>query len=185
MGGRNSSRWPAGYKRREIVENCRLVSIKDLYRLGILVHGERDVAGGKSIALRSKDSVVHLELDGTDIEHPICRVKCYPPDGRNVSQKLALEIIQSRYGTPYFFRCPLKVGGACLGRTAILFLPPEAVSFGCRTCHKLSYRSVLRCEAGGARRRNRPKAKPSDSSAAENSPPTGSADSDGIGSGDI
>jgi hypothetical protein len=49
----------------------------------------------------------------------------------------------SRFGSDkWWFRCPLIVEGVVCGRSVgKLYLPPGAKYFGCRHCHKLSYRS--------------------------------------------
>jgi hypothetical protein len=45
-------------------------------------------------------------------------------------------------GTRYLAVCPLEVNGVrCRRRTAKLYLPPGSPYFGCRHCHKLTYRS--------------------------------------------
>lgn len=45
-------------------------------------------------------------------------------------------------GWRWWFRCPLITNGiACKRRVGKLYLPPGAKYFGCRICHRLSYRS--------------------------------------------
>ena len=45
-------------------------------------------------------------------------------------------------GLRWWFTCPLIVNGvACQRRVGKLYLPPRARYFGCRNCHRLSYRS--------------------------------------------
>jgi hypothetical protein len=45
-------------------------------------------------------------------------------------------------GSRLWFRCPLLTsGGACRRRCRTLFLPYGASHFGCRECHRLTYRS--------------------------------------------
>jgi hypothetical protein len=45
-------------------------------------------------------------------------------------------------GQRWWFICPLVVAGVpCNRRAAKLFLPPGAQYFGCRHCHRLTYRS--------------------------------------------
>lgn len=45
-------------------------------------------------------------------------------------------------GRRWWFTCPLIVDGvACRRRVGKLHLPPGAKYFGCRTCHRLTYRS--------------------------------------------
>lgn len=45
-------------------------------------------------------------------------------------------------GKRWWFTCPLNVDGvACNRRVGTLYLPPGAKLFGCRACHRLTYRS--------------------------------------------
>ena len=45
-------------------------------------------------------------------------------------------------GLRWWFTCPLSVNGvACNRRVGTLYLSPGAKYFGCRHCHKLTYRS--------------------------------------------
>ncbi len=45
-------------------------------------------------------------------------------------------------GRRWWFTCPLIVNGrACNRRVGKLYLPPGAQFFGCRCCHRLTYRS--------------------------------------------
>ncbi len=45
-------------------------------------------------------------------------------------------------GSRWWFTCPLVVGGnACNRRAGKLYLSPGSRYFGCRQCHKLTYRS--------------------------------------------
>jgi len=45
-------------------------------------------------------------------------------------------------GLRWWFTCPLIVDGVpCNRRVGKLFLPPQAKYFGCRHCHRLTYRS--------------------------------------------
>jgi hypothetical protein len=46
-------------------------------------------------------------------------------------------------GLRWWFVCPLVVGGRpCDRRVGKLYLPPRARYFGCRHCHRLTYRSA-------------------------------------------
>ncbi len=45
-------------------------------------------------------------------------------------------------GQRWWFTCPITINGvACNHRVGKLYLPPYAKYFGCRHCHRLSYRS--------------------------------------------
>jgi len=45
-------------------------------------------------------------------------------------------------GVRTWFQCPLSANGSdCNRRVGCLYLPPGAKVFGCRTCHRLTYKS--------------------------------------------
>lgn len=54
-------------------------------------------------------------------------------------------------GRRRWFTCPLIVNGvACKHRVGKLYLPPGARYFGCRTCHRLTYRSCQEAHQAAA-----------------------------------
>jgi hypothetical protein len=64
-------------------------------------------------------------------------------DSEDVEIPVALLPTRTQFsGWRWWFRCPLIINGiACKLRAGKLYLPPGAKYFGCRTCHRLSYRS--------------------------------------------
>jgi hypothetical protein len=64
-------------------------------------------------------------------------------DSEDVRIPIQLQTTPAQFGgRRWWFTCPLIVGGvACNCRTGKLYLPPGARYFGCRHCHRLTYRS--------------------------------------------
>ena len=62
----------------------------------------------------------------------------------SVTYPLAVEVRPCRFGGwRVYVRCPLSRNGqACGRRCEKVYLPPGARYFGCRTCHRLTYRSA-------------------------------------------
>jgi hypothetical protein len=63
--------------------------------------------------------------------------------GEKIDLPVRLETTWPRFGgTRWWGRCPLVINGqACNRRVAVLYLPPRGKYFGCRSCHRLAYRS--------------------------------------------
>ena len=52
------------------------------------------------------------------------------------------EAVGTPFGEAVYWQCPLVKGGIpCRRRCKILYLPPGEIFFGCRDCHRLTYRS--------------------------------------------
>ena len=64
--------------------------------------------------------------------------------GEGVVEPVRLLATRPNYGgVRWWFACPLITDGKSCGRqVAKLYAPPGARYFGCRTCHRLTYRSV-------------------------------------------
>jgi hypothetical protein len=53
-----------------------------------------------------------------------------------------LDSITTPFGEAIYFLCPIMVQGAqCRRRCRLLHMPPSEGFFGCRQCHRLTYRS--------------------------------------------
>ena len=72
-------------------------------------------------------------------------VLTYTPLANGERVRLPVSFLTSQTafgGVRWWFQCPLNsIGSGCNGRVARLYLPPKARLFGCRRCHRLSYRS--------------------------------------------
>jgi hypothetical protein len=64
-------------------------------------------------------------------------------DAEDVKIPIRLQTTPTQFGGQrWWFTCPLIVNGVpCNRRVGKLYLPPGARYFGCRTCHRLTYRS--------------------------------------------
>jgi len=132
MGGFGSGKWSNILTRKAAVEQCRVLSIKQL-RLGglfclagCLTVDWRDVTG-----LVVASAVVRLDGDGVIVE---CGGMKY---------KIGIEQTFCRFGgVRYWFLCPaVKDDVYCGNRVTKLFLPSGGSVFGCRQCYDLTYQS--------------------------------------------
>lgn len=136
MGGSGSTRW-GWHRKKRTVEGCRHFTVKNLFagkpptpgRTGTLTWD-----GGASIGY-------------TITPGPAVRLNYSipPPSGERQPIEYAVPVVAGKVpngGAKWWFRCPLSVNGKpCGRRTGTLFLPPGQTYFGCRTCHRLAYRS--------------------------------------------
>jgi hypothetical protein len=144
MGGFGSGRWGL-HSKAGTVEESRVLDLGQLVREGAFrpwnsgtfrwVHGEQEVAS-VSYTVRPEASGLVLSLsyrwtqaggEGEDVTIPVRLETTTLPSG----------------GVRWWGRCPLVVGGTpCTRRVRKLYLPPGETYFGCRCCHRLTYRSV-------------------------------------------
>ncbi len=131
MGGFGSGKWSNILTRRAAVEQCRVLSIKQLRLGGLFGYGSVTVdwwdVAGRVVA----SAVVRLDGDGVIVE---CG---------SMEYKISIERMACRFGgVRYWFLCPaVKDGVYCGGRATKLFLPPGGAVFGCRECYDLTYQS--------------------------------------------
>ena len=132
MGGFGGGRWPDLLTRKTSVEQCRVLSMKQL-RLGglfgmagCLTVDWRDVTG-RVVA----SAVVRLDGDGIIVKYA------------GMEYKISIERMACRLGGwRYWFLCPVfKDGVYCGNRVTKLYLPPSGKYFGCRECYDLTYES--------------------------------------------
>ncbi len=132
MGNFGSGKWSNILTRKTAVEQCRVLSMKQL-RLGGLfgVGGSVTVDWRDVTGLVVASAVVRLDGDGVI-------VKC-----GGLEYTIGIERTFCRFGgVRYYFLCPaVKDGVYCGGRVTKLFLPPGGAVFGCRECYDLTYQS--------------------------------------------
>ncbi|MHB8869589.1 MAG: DUF5679 domain-containing protein [Thermoleophilia bacterium] len=114
---------------RERVENCAVLDVLELARVGHLVEGSRAgitwSRGGKDIAAL----FWHVEDDCLCVDYLFTDRLC---DQR--PWQVALTRTRTSVGTErVWFLCP-----RCGRRVRKLYLPPGRSTFGCRSCHDLS-----------------------------------------------
>ena len=131
MGNFGSGKWSNILTRKTSVEQCRVLSIKQLRLGGLFGSGcvtvdWRDVAG-----LVVASAVARFDGDGVI-------VGC-----GGLEYKVGIERTACRFGgVRYWFLCPaVKDGVYCGNRVTKLFLPPAGKVFGCRRCYDLTYQS--------------------------------------------
>ena len=148
MGGYGSTRW-ASHEKAELVEDSLVLDAgkvgRDLLRT---THGpasatirwtvrDREVGAVALWVLSRDEAGAHASLSynagGTPVEVPLRLVVTRPPLG----------------GTRWWWCCPLAVDGRpCGRRVQKLYLPPSTRFFGCRSCHRLTYRSSQEHDKG-------------------------------------
>jgi hypothetical protein len=149
MGGPGSGdhyHWWRGAK-KEVVEDCRSLDANRWMREGILTAGIRRTGGWNRYRDASREQVessIGYEVDTTG---PLPWVRLFytiTRTGEKLDYRIRLATTRPRFGgLRWWFICPLIVNGrACEGRAAKLYLPPGGRYFGCRACHRLTYRSV-------------------------------------------
>ena len=128
------------HRRKTRAEACRSFTVAEVVgahppaagRSGTLLW--RDAGGGESalaFTFATERSVVLAYgwgsgADRKEFAYPLDLVALPTPNG----------------GTRYVVRCPLSVNGVrCSRRVAKLHQPPHSPYFGCRFCHRLTYRS--------------------------------------------
>jgi hypothetical protein len=136
MGGFRSTRWH-GYEKKDLVEDCLVLSVNDLTRQDLFRQdrcaGAINWSSGGSVnfrmLLKSSESERVLELS-------------FKSQNVGISQVITFETTQLTFGKKLWFRCPLLVDGeVCLRRIGKLYLRPGGSYFGCRRCLNLTYKS--------------------------------------------
>lgn len=145
MGGSGSGRWGA-HSKAETVEDGQKLPI------GGFIEGLRNVVAGAASSWvgrvtwyigdhRISSIGYRIEPRG---ELPLVRLLY------TTTRRLSGEVIDSDYpvwitttqphygGQRFWWLCPLQ---GCSRRVGTLYLPPGAISFGCRQCYSLSYES--------------------------------------------
>lgn len=148
-GSGNSDHWWRG-ARKQLVEDCLSIDAGRWTRAGILRAG---ASSSGSWAWRHGDRV-RAELayvaDLADGRAPAVWLSHGGGSGGGQDRAdypVPLECTRQRNGgLRWWFLCPLgPLGRPCRRRCARLYLPPGARYFGCRGCHRLTYRS---CQEG-------------------------------------
>ena len=153
LGGPESNRWGAYYKRRMTVEDCWMLptsKLKDCF-------SELPAAppAGYCLAVKianGKLKRIYYWVDpcGSDDGQPLLKLVYNPSDSLSPRAELSVELTYTHPnygGLRWWFKCPLfrKTGGVCGRRVAKLWLPPGQRYFGCSECHGLTYKSSLEC----------------------------------------
>ncbi len=138
MGGFGSGRW--GWRRKKTrAESCRWFTV------AVLV-GDQPPAAGRMAKLVWKDAAgAEAASVAFTFATPQTAVLAYRWGDEPKEYGYPLDLIglpTPNGGTRYLARCPLTADGVrCHRRVAKLYQPPRSPWFGCRSCHRLTYRS--------------------------------------------
>ena len=150
MGGSGSGRWGWSHRKAKTVEDCFHLDVNRWMRdgqlgSGIYLTGAWTWTRQNYLTGETKSSI-SFEVD-TRGDPPYARLM-YKIGGNEINYKLPLETTPCTFGgVRWWFICPLAVNGhACGRRVGKLYLPPGATYFGCRHCHRLTYRSSQRSD---------------------------------------
>lgn len=138
MGGIFSGRW-GSHRAKTRVDRCRSFTVAALV-------GDKPPTAGHNAQFEWRDDkgvvVASIRFGFTSDRQAVLSYRWGEP-GRSIT--LVLELVPlptPRGGTRYLAVCPLKVNDVpCHRRAAKLYLPPGSPYFGCRHCHRLTYRS--------------------------------------------
>jgi hypothetical protein len=151
MGGPGSGNHWSRFSTKTTVEDCRSLDANRWMREGILkasVHVSGTWAWYRDAQRKEMASSIGYEVrtfggqPWLRLHYTITRTQ------EEVDYRIALETTRPRFGgLRWWFVCPLVVRGIpCRRRVGKLHLPPAARSFGCRSCHELTYTS---CQESG------------------------------------
>ena len=133
IGSGNRYRWQG---KKSTVEESLTVAIRDVY-------GKTSHASGTltwTWASGDKSSIGYFL---SWIDDPTITLHYRWQDREDVRIPIHLQATTTQFGGErWWFTCPLIVNGVtCERRVGKLYLPPGAKYFGCRNCHRLTYRS--------------------------------------------
>jgi hypothetical protein len=138
MGGQGSGNWWRWQGKKSTVEESLSLAMKDLRR-----HIHAGAAGTFTWTWGSgSKSSIGYSVTGSYHVLIVTLYYCWR-DAEDVSIPVQLTTTPTQFGgRRWWFICPLIVGGVeCNRRAGKLYLPPGARYFGCRKCHRLTYRS--------------------------------------------
>ncbi len=138
MGGIGSDKWWRWRGKKDTVEECLVVGMKDLRKR--LCAGAAGTLSWTRTRSGITSSVGYFRINE---DPPTVHLHYRRANKVDVIIPVRLEATPTQFnGRRWWFICPLWVRGvACNRRAGKLYLPPGAKYFGCRKCHNLTYRS--------------------------------------------
>ncbi len=139
MGGISSGRW-GWHRKKTRVDQCRSFAVAALV-------GDTPPTAGHAARFewRSDDGRTVLASVTFALPAPLRVVLGYRWGAEEKQVTLPFDLVPlptPNGGTRYLAVCPLVVNDRpCRRRVAKLYLPPGSPYFGCRHCHRLTYRS--------------------------------------------
>jgi hypothetical protein len=144
LGGFGSTRWNEHNVKR-CVEDCLTLDVDQLVSAGLFNHQLGVIEWWSD---RQKTAGIAFRLKPSDVPEVLYLYLFYDVmrQGKPESyeQPIPIEIRRQRIGIRYFFRCHLF----CISRVRKLHRPTTQTVFGCRDCHKLTYRSAQQHDKG-------------------------------------
>ncbi|MFH1513861.1 MAG: hypothetical protein ABIG42_00190 [bacterium] len=146
MGGYGSTRW-VYHRKKRLVEECLQLDILKLNKQVLISDSH---SSGLSAWTNDNDETIasiNYEIFPQYGSSYVVRFD-YTVEMKGESHKLQYDskVVSSRLfsgGKRWWFICPLIVNGRkCEHRVRKLYLPPGEIYFGCRHCHRLTYRSA-------------------------------------------
>ena len=136
MGGFGSTRW-RWQSTKWCVEDCGCLDIDKLIAAGLLQHDR-----GYIECLKGEGKTTLMRFTLKPSGDPKCLYLYLffagGPCGQQITcEPIPIEMRPQRIGKRYFFRCHLL----CASRVRKLYRPTARDTWGCRRCHKLTYRS--------------------------------------------
>lgn len=150
-------------EKKTLVEDCRRLRASDFQKHRVFKPTVGFVAG--SLQWKNTSGAVTAEIGYYFSQDPqpsftlhYTRIAAATGERQDIYYKISMATTTCRFGgLRYWFLCPVpKVGHPCHRRVVDLYLPPVAARFGCRWCHKLTYRSVQEHDARVDRLRRDP-----------------------------
>lgn len=139
MMGLGSTRW-LGHRKKTVVEACLAFDVAYLARALPLITDGGERPGTMSwprVGRDGKEPACQFTVKTTREEGWIELSYVVRATGEPVRQRMALTTTQPPFGgVRWWAWCPV-----CGARRRIVYLPPGRCLFGCRACHKLTYRS--------------------------------------------
>jgi len=147
MGGYGSTRW-AWHTKKNTVEDCRMLSVFELKREGVLEMGIREFGSWiwSNVFTGKRSASISFELntlDGHSYFRVFYTITSWDGEKQDFDYQIRLQTTQCNFGGyRWWFTCPLSVNGRYCGRrVGKLYLPPSGRYYGCRHCYNLTYKS--------------------------------------------
>ena len=141
MRGIGRGRWlrPAA---KQTTERCRPLDVNKLASAGVLFAGASGVINWTNAYTSEPRGCAEYSVIRDEDE--LMLQVCYRwHESESITTPIRLQTTEPYFGgRRWWLTCPLTVDGvACRRRIGKLYLPPGARYFGCRECHRLTYRS--------------------------------------------
>jgi len=151
MGGPGSGRWLT-HSKAVTVEDCLNLDTGLWKRDGILWSADSRAGSLYWTSEGSKEPAATIGYEVKDLDNYSPCVRLFytiVPSNERMDYRVALCRTYPYFGgVRWWFICPLVINDQpCNHRVRKLYIPPGSRYFGCRHCHRLTYRSVQEQEA--------------------------------------